>query len=499
MLKDGSSCCNTTVFWLLGQRGTQAHDALIGVGLRQRFAGANVTGSILRCVGALRSLAIAVAAIGWSASSFAAETPSGAEGVYASAPPRLLQIRTLVTGAGQRASSGSGFLVSADGLAITNYHVVSDVALEPKTYRLEYTAADGSHGDVTLLAVDLANDLALVRVDKHDAPFFSFDQKALDGRLPKGERLYSLGNPLDLGFTITEGTYNGLVEHSYNDRIHFTGALNPGMSGGPAVTAQGSVVGINVATRRGGQLISFLVPARFADALLKRAHDQAPGADLRKEVIRQLGEWRSVLYKSLTDEGFRSSVLGAYQAPEPRASWFDCWSQTNAGASPAPRAGINSINCQSDTSVFVASDLTIGAIQISHSYVKSVDLNQFQFATRLMDLAQPRLAVGGSFRKWYTPQRCQEDFIQTTARADGAGAAGNNGSIAISLKPPPLRVMWCAHGYREFEGLYDTVVVAVTQDHADQALVSRMSLQAIHYDDALKLTQGFLDQLQVSR
>ena len=59
------------------------------------------------------------------------------------------------------------------------------------------------------------------------------DPRALAGRLPKGERIYAMGNPLDLGFTIVEGTYNGLVDKSYDERIHFSGAINPGMSGGP--------------------------------------------------------------------------------------------------------------------------------------------------------------------------------------------------------------------------------------------------------------------------
>src|ERR1700761_5689821 len=305
------------------------------------FCGGVLEMSVADIVGALRwCCAVVLIACGTTAA--AAEAPSGAEGVYASAPPRLLQIRTLVTGAGRQTSTGSGFLVSADGLAITNYHVVSDVALEPKTYRLEYTAADESPGDVTLLAVYLPNDLALVRVDKHDAPFFNFDQAALDGTLQKGERLYSLGNPLDLGFTIIEGTYNGLVEHSYNEHIHFTGALNPGMSGGPAVDAQGGVVGINVATRRGGQLISFLVPARFAAALLDRSRDRKPApADLRNEVSQQLGSWRSALYKSFAERGFSPRSLGPYQAPETTAPWFECWGQTNASASPKPRASIN--------------------------------------------------------------------------------------------------------------------------------------------------------------
>src|ERR1700722_2942952 len=160
---------------------------------------------------------------------------SAAERVYAEARPRLLQIRTLVAAAGRQSSIGSGFLVRARGLAITNYHVVSQYALEPATYRLEYTAVDGSHGALQVLAIDLANDLALVRTDIHDLPFFQFDGRALSGALPTGERLYSMGNLPELGFTIVEGTYNGLFDRSYVERIHSSGAINPGMSGGPTV------------------------------------------------------------------------------------------------------------------------------------------------------------------------------------------------------------------------------------------------------------------------
>ena len=408
--------------------------------------------------------------------------PSAAESIYAAAPPRLLQIRTLVADAGRQTSTGSGFLVTSDGLAITNYHVVSQVALEPKTYRLEYRAADGSHGDVTVLGVDLPNDLAIIRLDKHDAPFFTFDEQALAGDLPKGERLYSMGNPLDLGFTIIEGTYNGLVEHSYSERIHFTGALNPGMSGGPTVTPEGRVVGINVATRRGGQLISFLVPVRFAAALLQRVREQKTAPDLHDEIARQLTNWRSELYKALGDAGFRSTALGPYSAPETMAPWFNCWASTNAGETPLPRASINSTNCTSDTGLFVAADLNVGTIRIDHSYAKTIDLNQFQFATMLTQLSQPRLVSGGPFRKWYTPERCHEDFVS-----------------AAAPEHPPLRAIWCARAYRGFEGLYDVVLVAVTQDHGSEALVSRLGLQAVGYDDAIALGGRFLEAVKVSK
>jgi len=407
---------------------------------------------------------------------------AAAESIYASTRPGLLQIRTLVEAAGRQSSIGSGFLVSADGLAVTNYHVVSQFALEPKTYRLEFARPDGTQGPLKLLAIDVANDVAIVKLDGNDLPHLDFDEAALAEKSPRGERLYAMGNPLDLGFTIVEGTYNGLVEHSYNERLHFTGAINPGMSGGPAVTADGRVIGINVATRRGGQLISFLVPARFAAALLERARGQGPASpNLHDAIGHQLTDWRSALYKALEKDGFRATALGPYRAPETQAQWFNCWASTNAGTTPAPRASINSTSCTSDTGLFVASDLNTGTVQIMHSYAKTIDLNRFQFATVLTQLSQPRLVGGGPFRKWYSRERCQEDFV----------------SVGSSPDHPPLRVIWCAQAYREFEGLYDVALIAVTQDHGDEALVSRLSMQAVGYEDAMTLGRQFLEGLQV--
>jgi serine protease Do len=441
---------------------------------------------IFRAIGRALPLAVFVGGgVAWAAPVEPPIAPSAAERIFASVPQRLLQIRTLVVGAGQQSSTGSGFLVGADGLAITNYHVVSQVALEPKTYRLEYAAADGSHGDVRLLAIDLPNDLAVVGLDKHDVPFFTFDEAAVERSVPKGERLYSMGNPLDLGFTINEGTYNGLVERSYSERIHFTGALNPGMSGGPTVNAEGQVVGVNVAKRLGGELVSFLVPARFAAALVGqvRDHKMEPQQDFRAEIGRQLTAWQSSLYKSFGEAGFRPIAFGPYQAPEATARWFDCGAQTNASAMPKPRASVDSMNCMSDSRLFVANDLNTGVIQLSHSYIRAVDLNQFQFATFLTQQSQPRLIGGGAYRKWYTPQRCHEDFV----------------AMAASPDRPPLRVVWCAQAYREFGGLYDVAVTAVTEDNGSEALVSRLGLQAVGYDDAVALSKRFLEAVRSTK
>ena len=137
----------------------------------------------------------------------------------------------------------------------------------------------------------------------------------------------------------------------------------------------------------------------------------------------------------------------------------------------------------SDSSLFVATDLQTGAIQINNSYVKTIDLNQFQLANLLARLSRPSLVGGGPFRKWYTPERCHEDFVRATPAPDR----------------PSLRAIWCAQAYREFEGLYDVSLIAVTQDHGTEALVSRLNLQAVGYDDAMALGKRFLEAVRVNK
>jgi len=403
------------------------------------------------------------------------------ERIYNAAKPRLLQVRSVLASADRQSSIGSAFMVSADGLAITNYHVVSQFALEPETYRLEYIAADGRKGVLQLLAVDVADDLAVVKVDRPAPEFFQFDPQALAGVLTKGQRLYAMGNPLDLGFTIVDGTNNGLVERSYQQRIHFTGAINPGMSGGPAVTEDGRIVGINVAKELGNDLVSFLVPGQFAAALLKKAADGPvpPPESFQAEIGRQLYAWQDGMYHAIAEAGFREVDSGPYLAPESNAPWFTCWAGTNENDVPKPRAVDSRTGCNTSTALFVANDLTTGLMLVSHAHLKSVDLNPFQFAT-FAATTHPAVGIGAYHRKWQAAQECHEDFVQ----ADPAAAH------------PAVRVVWCARPYRKFDGLYDVLVQAMTQDRTGEALISRLNLQAISYDNALGLTQRFLDGIR---
>jgi len=430
-------------------------------------------------------MVLAALVLAWVAPRPAVAQTQTAQQIYAATRPQLLQIRTVVDAADRQFVIGSGFLVSADGLAITNYHVVSDYALDPGTYRLEYAMADGGQGNVELLAIDMPNDLALVRIDRHDTPYLKFSKRAVEGTLQKGEQLFSMGNPLDLGFTILDGTYNGLVDRSYNERIHFSGALNPGMSGGPTVTDDDTVVGVNVARQLGSELVSFLVPARFAAALLARqeeAGDKPPPTDFTAEVGRQLKDWQEGLYKSFEASGFKPMVLGGYDAPQSTAPWFSCWGRTNSDLVPRPRATVNATMCDSDSQIFIANDLNTGRIHVTHAYVKSDSLNEFQFAAFLSHEVQPGF-FGGFSRRWQTRQRCEEGFVHAAAAGSG----------------PVLRTVWCARAYRAFPGLYDVALTAVTEDNGRQALISQLAMQGILYDNAVDIGKRFIEAVRWAR
>ena len=169
----------------------------------------------------------------------------------------IYQIRVMDTAANNKTSTGTGFVIRSDGLVATNYHVVSNAVNTPDKYRIELLQDDEATVHLaTVVNIDVVNDLALLAVDTLNTSVLTLaDQASL-----QGDTVYAIGYPFDLGITVVPGTYNGFAPHSASERVHFTGSLNPGMSGGPAFNTQGEIIGINVASA--GNQVSFLCPQR---------------------------------------------------------------------------------------------------------------------------------------------------------------------------------------------------------------------------------------------
>jgi serine protease Do len=183
-------------------------------------------------------------------------------------------------------AGGSGFLVSADGLVVTNYHVIEgamriDVGLGGHTYPAE------------VLGIDEATDLALLGIDAgDDLPYLEL---ADSDELRVGDWLMVVGNPLNLDLTVTSGVVSAKgrqigvgLDPGLENFIQTEAPINFGNSGGPAVDMWGRVVGVATAINWGAENIGFLVPSNVLRDVLPQLVDY--GDVSRGALGAQVGE-----------------------------------------------------------------------------------------------------------------------------------------------------------------------------------------------------------------
>ena len=291
------------------------------------------------------------------------EVPSRAAELFRTFHERVFQIRVIDNVSGKKSVIGSGFSISPNGLFATNYHVVSEVVGEPQRFRLEYVAADGRTGALKVLDVDVVHDLAVAGSDSVHAPFFALR----DTILRKGGRLFSIGNPLDLGMTIIEGTYNGYIEESLYEKVLFSGSLNPGMSGGPTIDASGAVIGVNVSTA--GNQISFLVPAKYLQALLDTVtrRKRTDTVNFTKRIEQELYENQLLYMGRLLSHDWKQDTLGHCLVPREMGSIFKCWGETPHDSDVLYT--VSTVNCASNDDIFLSPELTTGSIEFNYQWL----------------------------------------------------------------------------------------------------------------------------------
>ncbi len=173
----------------------------------------------------------------------------------------------------QEIGGGTGFLISSDGLILTNKHVVSDE-------EAQYTVItnDGKEHAATVVGRDPTNDLAVVKIEGHEYATLTLGDS---NGLVIGQTVIAIGNSLSqYRNTVTKGVVSGIgrrvvagdatgSSEVIEEAIQTDAAINPGNSGGPLLDLKGHVIGINSAVNQGGQLIGFAIPSNTAQPVVE--------------------------------------------------------------------------------------------------------------------------------------------------------------------------------------------------------------------------------------
>jgi serine protease Do len=171
---------------------------------------------------------------------------------------------------GPRKGAGTGFLIDAQGLILTNHHVIDGAD------RIVVRLTDGRSLRATRVGSDPDTDIALIKVESPRAlPFASLGNS---DSLRVGEWVCAIGNPLAYEHTVTVGVVSfvgrKLFDQSLDNYIQTDAAINFGNSGGPLINARGEVIGINAAISSRASNIGFAVPINQASAILPQLKDK---------------------------------------------------------------------------------------------------------------------------------------------------------------------------------------------------------------------------------
>ncbi|SMC29161.1 Trypsin-like peptidase domain-containing protein [Andreprevotia lacus DSM 23236] len=383
----------------------------------------------------------------------------------------VLQIRIVDTRSGNRISLGTGFVVDAEGRMVSNFHVVSEYAYHPEWNRIEAVSSGGAVIPLKLLAFDVVHDLSLLQAGSRMPQALTLASEPP----AKGTPLYAFGIPLDLELTIVQGLYNGLLEKKLREQVHFTGAINPGMSGGPAVDENGHVVGVNVATAGNG--VGFLVPVKYVAALLQQRNTAAltQSAPMLTLMRNQLLAEQQRIMADLLARPIITGEVGNYRTPKDWSEHFKCWGGDVHAEDKLYT--VVSISCDMQSDIFLSGKHRTGTLSYSRSFVQAKPgLNDWQFDRLYGTLFNQDPDMPDAGKDDVGNFSCRSGFVK---QADGL----------------PLKTLFCLRAYRKLTGLYDMVLQSATLDGKRSGLINRLVAGGVSYDDALRISKKYLEAL----
>jgi len=397
-----------------------------------------------------------------------------AKSLFGEYSDRIYQVRIIDRSSGKQAGLGSGFLISADGLLVTNYHVIAEYTNHPERFSIEFVRHDGEKGALSLVNLDVVDDLALLRLN--DAPGYFLN---LASSLPAhGEAIYSIGNPHDLGWTVIPGTYNGIAAYSVYERIHFSGSVNPGMSGGPVLNAGGEVIGVNVATA--GNQMSFLVPLnRLAAFVMMSVEAPIDITSIDAIIAAQLRANQREIIGELVAASWGVAEFGETRVPREMAAYVRCWGFSDDD--PEIRYSHSATVCNSEELIYLSSEFNTGNIAYQFNWLESDELNFAQFYNLYKEKIATAYPDNDAGKEDVTEFVCHDDFIRSRSLSDDEVVTKST---------------FCVREYRKYRGLYDILFFGASVHKKTSALISHFTVAGVEQELAQAFMRKFIASIQ---
>ncbi|MEZ0225584.1 MAG: serine protease [Alphaproteobacteria bacterium] len=403
-----------------------------------------------------------------------------AQRIFQSYGDAIYQVQTIDLASDKKSSIGSGFQFTKDGMIATNYHVVAEAVQRPKSNRLEFLHGKSERGNLKILIADVVHDLAILKMEVPGKTFVELGQSVL----PKGIKLFSLGNPHDIGFTIIEGTYNGKSEESFIDKIHFSGSLNPGMSGGPSLGHDGKVVGVNVSTA--GNQISFLVPVDHLRNLMLEYLRQDAKFDFVSQASAHIEQQLLAAQKKNVDRMLAAQwpgqAFGPFTVPGRISEAFKCWGDSD-DQEKNKYSGYH-LTCSSQDRQFLDENSGSG-----ESFYTGTHLYRFDSLVGKQELNLSR------FYAFY------EDQYSMPLEAYTNGGESNvtnfdckSGFVDVAGKR--WKSSFCVRQYKKYPQLYDMHLYMALVGEGLQGMMATQVAEGVSKDSALKLAQKFMSEIK---
>jgi len=389
--------------------------------------------------------------------------------IYQMHEDSIFQIRVLNRETGKKSSIGSGFIVGNGQQIATNFHVINKIILEPELFYVTYLAKNGREGELKLLALDVAHDLALLVSDEN------LGQAIITSDLPpRGAPVFAMGNPLDLGLSLAVGTNGGILNQTDDSRILFSGSLNPGMSGGPTFNEDGKAIGINVATARNN--ISFIVPSRFLNDLIESSMivNDRSSSDLKVEVARQLLAYEQGYIKEVLEQSWPSMQLRQMTVPGTISPTVRCWDNSSKLSTKSLFKRYQ-IRCANKNHVY---------LDDANKFVGNLIYEYYWLESDQLDIVR--------FHNLY--EKLNKDQIENNLSQEEVSNF-NCDTWFIDVSGEEFKANLCRREYVEYPGVSDILFTAALTGHDNQGFFITFIMTGTDFNASLPLVKKFLENV----